>query len=275
MGWGTLYGTGWGGCDAAAVTAFTVASARATSSKTYVVTFTQNPLILSAAGANDASNLANVELVRLDTLEVITLLAGGPIAGSPQLVEYVLLGEFMSPLIVYETRHTNLISTVDGVLEDPKEAQFDGMPNVTLPREQLRPLLDYFNPQAEGDFINGGLVVGTNSDYQFESGVTLMRKLIIRRITTAQDAFFHLSDREYGLGVQSKRTYTESDLIFFKRQLEREVQKEPEIRQSSVTLVLKASHELIITVRAQLQTTNQQIEVSLPLDLTAQTTVIA
>ena len=279
MGWGATFGFGWGGCDVDSIDEgadeFSVASAKATSSKTYVVQFTKAPVILSPIGPNDAANLANVELVRLDTNEVIPLLAAGPIPGEPLLVEFLLLGIFASHLITYETRHVNLLGVFGETLVDPKTAQFAGMAQEQAIRERTQALVDYFNPQAEGDLINGGLVVATNADYEFEGGVSLMRKLIIRRVVTAQDEFIHLSDREYGLGVRPKLIYTEADIIQFRAQLDREVRKEPEIAEARSQVTIRPDHELIVIVRAKLRTTEQQIEVSVPLDFSSQTTVIS
>lgn len=280
MSWGSNWGTNWGGCDSdfnynLPENDFFVVSAHATSSKTYVVQFSQPPEISSPIGPNDAANIGLVELVRLDTGAIIPLLAAGPVPGQPTLVEFLLLGVFTSAQITYETRHTDLITIFGEPLVDPKTAQFDGMPQQQLLRERTQALIDYYNPQAEDNLINGGLVVGTDADYEFEAGASLMRKLIIRRVVTAQDEFFHLSDREYGLGVQPKLTYTEADLIQFKRQLEREVQKEPEVSRSVVSLSLSADHTLTVIVRAKLLATGQQIEVSVPLDFSSQTTPIS
>lgn len=271
MSYGTNWGTNWGG--AAVAVGFSVVEAFPTSNQTFVVTFTVQPIVASPIGPTDASNLANITLVRTDTNETISLLTSRPVDGDLESVEYFLLGQFLSPLITYQVTAANLVSAFDDPLIDPKVAQFDGLPSAQLPAEQLRPLLDLKNPQTDGDLFNSGLIIGTNADYELEGGVDLIRKLIIRRIITAQDEFFHLSDRNYGLGIEAKLTFTDSDLVAFRAQLQREVAKESEINAVTVKLQLTADNVLNIIVRAVLQRTGQQIEVSVPLE-TNTTTVI-
>ena len=278
MSYGTIWGTGWGGSSTAGagpLAPFHVVSAQATSSQSFSVTFSKNPVVQTPIGATDASNLANITLTRLDTGAVIPLLAGGAVPGDPLTVEYLMLAVFPSTLITYETASANLVSEFGEILADPKTAQFNGMPSSALPAVTLRPLLDYFNPQAAAGLINGGLEVGSNADYALEGGVSLMRKLIIRRILTAQAEFYHLADQPYGLGVEPKQIYTAADLIQFRRQLEKEVVKEAEIDSVKVRLTLKTSHELDIQVSARLKTIDQQITISLPIDLTGTTNVVA
>jgi hypothetical protein len=263
MSWGAIFGVGWGGGGLAE--GFYVTNAYAVSSQSFIVAFSNPPNYTSPIGATDASNLTNIALGNNDTGLPVRLLTSRLVRNEPLLVEYILTAPFRSSLTGYTVTAANLVSTTAELLIEPKSATFSGMPSVQLPVQEQRPLIDLYNPQTSGELLNGGLVITTGGDHAFESGVSLMRKLIMRRITTAQAEFYHLADVDYGLGIQPKLTPTPSDLVGFRTTLQAEIAKEPEIGASSVSLTLTPDHVLTINISAKLKSSGQQIAFIIPL----------
>jgi len=266
MSWGINWGGGaWGGGDEDILAVgFSVVSAIATSSRTFSVTFTKPPRLQSTLSPNDASNLRNWTLVREDTNEVTTLMTARATV-SPLTVEFVILGTFVSQFVTYVIQARNLLAQDNSILVDPKFAQFLGMPISQVLAVQQRPLQDVWNPQVQGDQINGGLVVGSSGDYLNENGVTLLKKLIVRRIVTARNAFRHLADRDYGAGIQPSELYTQTDLVGLKTALEQQVRLEPEVQAAQIRLTSYPDNRLVVEVSARVRATNQQIVFSVPL----------
>jgi hypothetical protein len=271
MSWGINWGGGfWGGGDEDLLLAgFSIASAIATSSRTFSVTFTKAPQFQSTLLPNDAANLTNWQLVRTDTGASIVLMTARATL-DPLTLEFVILGTFVSQFVTYLVQAKNLVAVDHAALVDPKFGTFLGMPASRALARQQQPLQDVWNPQVEGDQINGGLVVGSAGDYLNETGAELLKKLIIRRITTAQNSFRHLFDRDYGAGIQPNELFTQTDLIGLKTLIERQVKLEPEVRSVRVKLTSYPDNRLVVDLLVQVKSTNQQIFFSVPLTNTNQ-----
>jgi len=267
MAWGTSFGTGWGGGSTSG-SGFWVERAYASSSQSFIVVFSARPTFNSPIGPTDASNLSNFVLTNLDTAEVVALLASRAVPSTVLAVEFVMTQPFTSSFTGYQVIAANLVGYLGEPFVEPKYGNFLGMPSVQTPIVARRPLLDLFNPQVEGDQLNGGLVIGTDGDYRKESGAQLMRKLIVRRIVTAQAEFFHLADVRYGQGITAKNTPTTTDLIGFQKKLSDGVSREPELENVAVRVSLSADHVMIVGVSAHLRRTGQRVELSIPLPST-------
>jgi hypothetical protein len=240
------------------------------SSSQFDVVWSKEPEYVSPITPTSAANVRNFTLVRMDTVEEIPLLSVAPVVGDLVRLRFTRLGAWESDTIVYRVTAADTILAADGSpLVAPKAADFYGMPSVVTQRDDLRPLVDLRNPQSDSKVVNGGLVVTTAGEYQLEQGLPLIRKLIVRRVTSALDSFYHLAGRGYGEGVQPAALYTASDLVLLRASLERAVLKEPEVEVARVSLTLQADGQLRIYVKAKLRRTNQQIS----LELVPQTTV--
>lgn len=269
MGFGTFWGTGFGGGDVENA-GFWVATAYSTSSNSFVIVYSARPTYVSPIWAGDAGNLGNIVLTNLDTGAVQILLTSRPVLSDVTAIEYVLASPFLSSLSGYQVVVANLVGYFGEPLIDPKSADFPGMAPSQLPIKVLRPIIDLFNPQIDGEVINGGLVNGSDGDYSKEGGVPLLRKLIIRRIITAQSAFYHLAGVPYGFGIEAKDLPSTASLIVLRTRMAEEVAKEPEVEDARVSLILTPNHVLNVTVVARVKRTGQQISLSIPLPLTVQ-----
>lgn len=264
MPWAGYWGSRWAG-GAVPSYAFALAAVCAVGARAVRVTFTRDPLFASPIGRYDAANLQRWELTRQDTGRAVPLLGVRAVAGEPLSIELVLSEPFASsPLIVYELEANELKSASGLLMTDPTSAEFFGMPGIREVIERPRPLIDLFNPQVDRDLLRGALQVGTDGDYTHEQGEGLLRKLIVRRLLTALDSYYHLADQNYGAGLDAKALLRPSDLLVLRTQLQNEVVKEPEVAAANVVLTLQpADNRLDIRVTATLRT-NQQLTVQFP-----------
>jgi hypothetical protein len=263
MPWGSLWGSLWGG-GASPGSGFAMNSVRAVGSRVARVSFTREPLFLSPIGRYDASNLQRWELVRQDTGRSLSMLGTRAVAGDVFSIEILLSEPFASsPLIVYELTANQVKSTTGLMIVDPLTIAFFGMPGIREVIERPRPLIDLFNPQTGRDALRGALQMGTGGDYLHEQGTSLLRKLVIRRILTAIDEFYHLSGQGYGAGLDAKRLFRPGDLVVLRTQLQNEIVQEAEIAAADVSLSQKPSGQLDVLVSLTLRT-NQQLTIQVP-----------
>ena len=263
MSFGAHWGLGWGHFTGA-YGQFTVAAARAIASNIVRVVFTQEPIILSSIGANDAANLANWTLVRDSNGRALTILAASAVSGGPLAVDITIAGAFVRSTTSYTVTAANLESNALSVLVAPKSATFFGM-GVQNARDDLsKPLLDIQNTQVSETAVNGTLSVGSSGDYVLESGLTLVKKLIFRRLTTAQGEFYHLAGTDYGLGLKSKEWYTPGNLIILQSRIEAQVRQETEVEDAQATVVLRENGVLLIRLQVKLLQTDQPFQLSFP-----------
>jgi hypothetical protein len=233
---------------------FFVASALAAGDSTFRVAFSEPPLFQSPLQPGDASNLMRWRLTEVITGREITLLSVAAVPGNPTQLEFAIYGRWESEALTYRVEAVGaIVSTVLDPLQAPDSADFFGMPAAQEEAIQARELVDIRNPQTEEDIANGALIIGSGGDYQLEGGNSLLKKLIIRRILTAQGEFFHLADIDYGLGVQAKARFTPQQLIKLRVEIERQVQREPEVAAVKSAVRITSEGALIISVLARTQ----------------------
>lgn len=263
MPWGSYWAGAWAG--APALGAFYLLGAAPSGARSLRVTFSQQPLWRSSIGRYDSANLERWELERVDTGRAVPLL--GTRYVSAFVVELLMAETFaVSPLITYRITANQIHSESGNALVAPDSLEFAGMPTLREDFERARPLVDLFNPQTSGTRLNGALQVGTDGDYTLESGAALLKKLVVRRILTGLDEYFHLSGQGYGAGLSAKRLMRTGDLIILKTQLEAQIALEPEVVQATVALELKRSGELDVRCSLTPRSTGQQITLQLALN---------
>jgi hypothetical protein len=258
MPWAGQWAGRWAG--GAFVGMFAFSAVRAVGARAVRVTFTREPLFLSPIGRYDAGNAQRWSVVRQDTQREISLLGVRSVPGDPFSVELLLSEPFASSsLVVYEVTGSQIHDATGLTLVDPSSAEISGMPAIREVIERPRPLLDLYNPQVDRQALRGALQVGTDGDYVLEGGESLLRKLIVRRLLTVLDTYYHLAGSGYGAGLQVKNLIRPSDLVVLRTQLENEVAREPEVASARVALSLSAVGRLDISVALTLRTTGQQI----------------
>lgn len=108
---------------------------------------------------------------------------------------------------------------------------------------------------------SGTLVIESGGDYASMTGAELIKKLILRRLTTKPGDFFHLPN--YGIGLREKEPLPVADLRKLAKAIELQVAQEPEVAAVKATLAYSASAAVLnVRVQAQLKTSGQQVAVA-------------
>ena len=99
---------------------------------------------------------------------------------------------------------------------------------------------------SPGAKVPGTLAIGPTGDYEEDSGISLIKKLIIRRLLTPKGGFFHLPD--YGLGFAVKEPINPTRLVELKTDIERQCKLEPEIGSVSAGISVGSDGVTIVTI---------------------------
>lgn len=107
----------------------------------------------------------------------------------------------------------------------------------------------------------GTLVIEPGGDYASMTGAELIKKLILRRLTTKPGDFFHLPN--YGIGLREKEPLPVADLRKLAKAIELQVAQEPEVAAVKATLTYSASAAVLnVRVQVQLKPSGQQVAVA-------------
>lgn len=262
MSWGRTWGRAWGASGAGFTTPYTVDQAYAPASNQVLVVMSKPVQFFSPLTPGDASDLRNWTLTLESTGAPVDIAAVQLGANTSTLI-FTIFGDWPVMPQTYRITAANLIAADLTPLSDPKFALFTSLPIAQSADTTV--LTDVYNAQSDPNTIGGALTVTQSGDYQLESGLVLLKKLITRRITTAEDEFYHLAGQGYGSGVPAKEFYTDADLVLLRSVIERQVLLEPEVESASVTLALGSDHVLTVSLKAKLRVTGQTLEFSTPL----------
>lgn len=120
-------------------------------------------------------------------------------------------------------------------------------------------------PAAQLNGLGGGTRVVTSAgDFASQTGNDLLKKLVLRRLSTPPGGFFHLPG--YGLGLAVKEPLQDADMFALKKRVTDQVQLEPEVQSAIVSLTIDMNN--ILTIQIAVTTTTGQnfsIETSAPL----------
>jgi hypothetical protein len=264
MGYGLIpYGLGEYG-EGAAAEAFKLAGVVAISKRQVQVSFNVAPLAASGFGLVDSLNPTKWTVQRLDTLAELPV-------GAVRLIDAVTVELYLlDPLGDFRIRHgvavRDIVSFDHAPIVSPLSLEFAGVTDTQVapgPRP-LRPRAVDLDAQPVGDDTFGTALVIRGGDYTTEQGNPLLKKLIVRRLTTKKGAFFHLPD--YGIGIASpKSLFSPSDLRALKADIESQVNLEPEVVKTNAALTLDANNSILsILVQARTQT-GDDVSVRLPI----------
>lgn len=235
--------------------------AAAISERQVLVALSIQPLAISTIGTGDALNPATWSIERLDTQFFFTILAVEQISAT----QYSLytLEKFGNALIDHRVATTSLLTPSMIPLTSPKNAIFQG-----CVAAKVKP-----TPAAQGDLasvqlaassLEGVLQVLPGGDYVLQSGSSLLRKLIYRRLTTTKGAFFHMP--EYGEGIKVKEPINPANLPAMQADIERAISLEPEVEAARVQLILTTA-VLTVVVTAKLRKENAEVTLPIPIPL--------
>jgi hypothetical protein len=208
------------------------------------VHLTEAPQAVSPALLGDATNIDVWSFTNTRTLEATIVLTAQYVG--IDLSTYPSVDLFLAKAMDarpnrYEATCPTLLSALGVLIVPPTSAQCYGL-GVKNPQEEVGQVVPFDlanRPSPSSSTVGGTLVIGPNGDYTSESGVSLLKKLILRRLTTSLGGFFHLP--EYGIGLEDKVLVHDSDLPRLKRQIEHQIAREPDISEASVQLTWNPS----------------------------------
>lgn len=255
MGFGdSPYGIGSYGGALSSIT-ISVASAWAISTHAVRVTLTGEPKHIDQFAPGDALNAATWTVVNLTTgRPLVVALAEMHDALSVDITTIDALGDHLETL---EVTAVDLVS-IDGLLaESPLSATFLGVVQTVDPidvaQQDFRDR-DIANPpfQISRELGHAGtLVFGSDGDLDTESGEALVRKLVLRRMTTRRGAFPHLPT--YGLDLAEKEPLPNGgDLVAFLRDVEVQAKQEPDVETALAKGSMDRSGVLIIALSLEI-----------------------
>jgi hypothetical protein len=239
-----------------------ISQAVAISTHVVQVTLTKQPQNILKSLPGDVLNPATWSITRGDTGQGFNILEITKV--SETVWDIRTLESFASANVFHTVSSSVLLDTGGSVIDVPRSAQFRGLLDASKATPERRAatrnqaIRDYRNPPAPSGLnsLSGTLIIGTDGDYQLEDGQTLVRKLIYRRLTTIPGSFWHLPN--YGAGIRVKEPVPATGLIKLRAEIERQVKLEPEVERVRVSL-RQSANSLIITVRARLRPTGQQV----------------
>ena len=242
-GWGiSPWGMGGGGGGGLSILA-----CYAVTKRTIRVELSLEPMHRSGFLAGDATNPKTWTVYRVDTGATLTVLAVTAVAHSV-LVYDLAVGADLGPAIVQHYCASMTLLDVFGAPVGPLTATLPGTQDeddlrpglrTGLRRYQQRDLAVVNLRTGIGDADAAGLPGGTLSidstgNYASVTGIALVKKMILRRLTTRPGGFFHLP--EFGIGLAEKQPLPGGGLIALKAEIERQVKREPEVADATARL---------------------------------------
>lgn len=110
--------------------------------------------------------------------------------------------------------------------------------------------------------VGGTLKITSGGDYASMSGAELVKKLVLRRLMSKPGDFFHLPN--YGIGLREKEPTPNVDLKKLAKQIEEQVNLEPEVASSRASLAYSAgTGALVIQLKILLKATGDVIQTNL------------
>jgi hypothetical protein len=260
-GWGKA-GYGVSSFGASMSGSVSMASALAISTREVDVVLTGGVMDNSPFVDGDALNPSTWNVQRLDTLEYLTVIGVTQVGTNTYRLQTLLE---LGPASTGHLAMTASLRTAGGsLLGTPRQAAFLGLLDAAMASNTAKLATrkhaqrDYANARVTAE--GSTLVVNAGGDYETVSGAELVKKLLLRRLTTKPGDFFHLPN--YGLGLEEKEPLRISDIGKLKTAIEAQALEEPEVESVSAEVTMSSNGVLTCRVRARLRATGQDISVS-------------
>lgn len=259
MGWGL---SPWGLSPWGGIPDLYVVDAHVMTERSVRVILSKPPLAESSIADADALNSNSWSIQDLTTGEYLTILVTQMF--SAESVVIWTLEPFDQPTGVYRVTVVDLMDQSKNPIVPPVTFDFQSCPYVPVSPVKTA-MVDLLSPTLDP----GGLVVGSDGDYLVEGGADLIRKLIIRRLTTLPGSFYHAPS--FGIGLRVKEKLATSDLVKLRAEIERQVMREPELGKPTVKVTLDNKGILLVEVRATIRPDNKlvTVPVSVPIEVVA------
>jgi hypothetical protein len=95
------------------------------------------------------------------------------------------------------------------------------------------------------DFINNDITATIDGDWDVMTGIPQIKKKILRRLTTAPGAFFHLPN--FGVSIPSKTMLLPSKILKMQKDLRRQIVQEPGVVDANVTITSNSDGNLFVS----------------------------
>ncbi len=241
----------------------TIIGAWAVSTHNVRVILSSEPKHASLYRGGDALNPTSWSVHRGDTGDAFTVL------GVAEVNATAFDLDLLEPLGNHHVTHTVaslvLLSTAGLLITNPHSADFIGLVAqmdpiraLELNRWRDRDLANPPNQSDAGNGFSGALVIGSDGDYETDDGVVLIRKLVLRRLSTPRGGFRHL--KNYGLGLALNEPIPGGDIIRLKTDIEREVLLEPDVSEARARLMMDRAGVLIIQLRIRVAGTGASFD---------------
>ena len=245
----------------------TIAIRRAWAGATHVVRVELTAPALASDGFNDgdALNPSTWEIRRLDTNQRLTpiFVTRANVAGSA--FDIRLMEPLGSHMVTHRSSSYVLLAPNGATITAPHVFDFPGVVRSVDPvtAARRRPLVrDLANPfrldQATGT-AQAAIVVDATGDYATETDVAVVRKGILRRVTTPRGALRDYPT--YGIGFQPKSIVPQGgDIAALIAEIERQVMQEPGVKKARAGVDIIGGDVARIRIRARM--IGDQLEVT-------------
>jgi hypothetical protein len=232
-------------------TEMSVGFAFASSIRRVRVRLTSPPRMKTKSVPGDALNPKSWSVTRLDTLESLFVLQVEPVNSTT--FDLYTMKKFGDYPIEHEVRAELLFSMGGSEVVAPVSAMFWGVTWIfpTTPDIPFTSDLKYVQP--------GVFDVDSGGDYSNISELEVLKKVLLRKLTTVPASFFHLPN--FGIGLRAKEPFSTTDLLKLKKQIELAALEEPEVLQAVVMMSFSADGILIIKLQVR-TSDNQSLEMS-------------
>ncbi len=228
----------------------------------------------------DALNPANWTLTAVDPttslipiLQTTELVQGSPTEGVTKTIVRLLFDADLDPDVTYRITANPAIETLSGAaIMAPLSANFltsdRGFVSVfaSVPQE------DRTDIRSAGDEsqIGGTYRYDETGDLENETGISYLRKRIIRRATTLRGTILHLPG--YGGGKRLKTTISAGSIAEYRAELRAQILQEPDVRSAVVSVARPLPGILRTTIKVTDREGTLLPEITLTTDLAAGTT---
>lgn len=256
MTWGL---SAWGltphGLDSLA--AFYIVEAHPRGETVIRVTLSRAAAKVSSTAIGDALNPRTWTVLRNDTLQEFTVLSVREVQLG-NVFELLLLQPLFGSGIDHTVKSFTLKAENGWLIDTPRSVLLDGC-QADKNTSQASPgsQVDLAKPQLDDGLEGAVFRVGDGGDYDVESGLPYLRKLLIRRLTTSPAGFFHLP--AYGMGLRLKEPMTPPRMVQLRAEIERQLLQEPDVAQARVSLRLGADGQLQILLAVKLQKSGAEV----------------
>jgi len=252
VGFGTSpYGTSAFG-SLSVSTSISVVVAWAISTHGVRVTLSAEPLHEDPFAEGDALNARSWTVVDQTTGRALTVVAAK--MADDFTVDLTTLEALGDDLETHLVTAVELFSLDGAEVSDPVSASFLGIVATTDRIDSQRVDLrdrDFANPPfqiSRGLGYAGTLRIGSDGDFETDSGTALTRKLVLRRLNTPRGAYKHLPN--YGVGFLEKEPVgSGGDLLTILRDCERQARQEPSVSDAEAHGSLDRSGVLVIQLQ--------------------------